>query len=185
MTLWRILHKEGYCTSYNYNAGYYTLAAIAQFDDYGLWAYRDVRFSQWGALPKAIVGIVEQSLQGMTAQELEVLLHVPNVKPLLSKLIHNGRLKREPLKGSFVYLPTDTDKYEQQLRHRLDATKPPQMPEPQRIIALLVEMIRHPEQTPRQWARRLARQNICLGVQDIRAVIEHYHLTVKKTLLNS
>lgn len=185
MTLWRILHKEGYVTSYNYNAQYYTLAAIARFDDYGLWSCRDVRFSKWGALSKTIIGIVEQSPQGMTAKELEDLLQVPNVKPLLPKLIHNGQLKREPLKGAFVYLPADMDNYEQQLNHRMAAIKPPQMPEPQRVIALLVEMIQHPGQTPRQWARRLARQNIRLGVQDIKAVMECYHLTVKKTLLNA
>ena len=36
------------------------------------------------------------------------------------------------------------------------------LPDPQHVIALLVEMIRHPRQTPRQWARRLARQGIRL-----------------------
>jgi hypothetical protein len=185
MTLWRILHKEGYFTSYNYNAKYYTLATIAQFDDYGLWACQDVRFSQWGALPKTIIGIVEQSSQGMTAQELEDLLHVPNVKPLLPKLINNGELRRESLNGAFVYLPAAQKNYEQQFRHRMDSIKPPQMPEPQQIIALLVEMVQHPEQTPRQWARRLARKNMRLGVDDIRAVMDRYHLTVKKTLSNS
>jgi len=42
-----------------------------------------------------------------------------------------------------------------------------------------------PRQTPRQWAERLVRRNIRLETQDIRAVMEHYHLTVKKGLLNS
>jgi hypothetical protein len=185
MTAWRLLHKEGYFTSYNYNAGYYTLAAIAQFDDHGLWTYRDIRFSQWGTLPKTIVGVVELSPWGMTSQELEHLLQVANVKPLLPKLICDGRLKRESLKGAFVYLPADQEKYEQQLHRRIEAIKPPILPEPQQIIALLVEMVQRPDKTPRQWARRLARRNIRMGIQDIKAVMEHYCLTVKKTLLRS
>jgi hypothetical protein len=57
------------------------------------------------------------------------------------------------------------------------------LPEPQQIIALLVEMIRHPQQTPQQWARRLRRRNIRLGTRDIKAVMERYQLTVKKGLL--
>ena len=38
MTAWRILHQQGYLTSYNHNAKYYTLTRIAQFDEQGLWA---------------------------------------------------------------------------------------------------------------------------------------------------
>jgi hypothetical protein len=59
------------------------------------------------------------------------------------------------------------------------------LPEPQQIIALLVEMLRHPQRTPGQWARRLARSGIRLGMQDINAVLDHYHLSVKKGLLKS
>jgi hypothetical protein len=53
------------------------------------------------------------------------------------------------------------------------------------VIALLVEMIRHPRQGPRQWARRLARQGIHLGAAQIEAVLEHYGLSVKKGLSSS
>lgn len=46
MTVFRALKKHGYHTSYNHNAAFYTPADIPQFDDWGLWAYRDVRFSR-------------------------------------------------------------------------------------------------------------------------------------------
>jgi hypothetical protein len=59
------------------------------------------------------------------------------------------------------------------------------LPQPPQIVALLVEMIRHPQQTPQQWARRLARSDIHLGIQEINAVMDYYHLTAKKGLLNS
>jgi hypothetical protein len=185
MTAWRILHDKGYFTSYNYNAKYYTLAATAQFDDHGLWAYRDIRFSQWGTLAKTIRGVIELSPWGMTAAELEELLHVSNVKPLLPKLIHDNLLRRKSFEGVFVYLPVDQERYEQQLQRRIDNVEPPLLPDQQQIIALLVEMIQHPNETPRRWARRLARRNIPIGAQGIKAVMQHYHLTLKKTLLNS
>jgi hypothetical protein len=189
MTAWRRLHKEGYFTSYNYNAKYYTLAGIPQFDDHGLWAYRDIRFSRWGTLPKTMVALIECSSGGMTARELEELLHVRNVKPLLTQLTLKQRLWREALGGAFVYLAVEQRQHDQQLQRRLaeGALQPPPLPlpEPQQIIALLVEMIRHPQQTPRQWARRLGRRNIRLGAEDIRAVLQHYQLMVKKGLLSS
>jgi hypothetical protein len=185
MTVWRLLRQVGYFTSYNYNAKYYTLATIPQFDDRGLWAYQDIRFSKWGTLPETIVAVIERSSGGMTAHELAELLHVRNAKPLLTQLILKQRLWREAVDRSFVYLAVQQSRHEQQLQRRTEQASMRLLPEPQQIIALLVEMIRHPQQTPRQWARRLVRRNIRLGTQDISAVMEHYHLTVKKGLLNS
>ena len=185
MTMWRRLRQVGYVTSYNYNARYYTLATTPRFDDHGLWTYRDIRFSKWGKLPETIVAVIERSPEGMTARELAELLHVRNAKPLLTQLILKQRLWREALGRSFVYLAVEESRHEQQLRRRIEQAPVRFLPEPQQIIALLVEMIRHPRQTPQQRARRLARSGIRLGTQDINAVMEHYDLTVKKGLLNS
>jgi hypothetical protein len=125
----------------------------------------------------------------MTAREVEELLHVRNAKPLLSQLILKQRVWREAVGGSFVYLAVEQSRHEQQLERRRSeiALQPPllPLPESQQIIALLVEMIRHPQQTPRQWARRLRRRNIRLGTRDIKVVMERYQLTVKKGLLGS
>jgi hypothetical protein len=189
MTAWRILQKHGYFTSYNHNAKYYTLAHIPQFDEQGLWAYGKIRFSKWKTLPQTIVALIEQGPAGMTARELAALLHVPNVKPTLSKLAHQGRLGRERIAGAFVYLAVDQTRRREQTERRRTEGAPKRrsrpLPDPQPIIALLVEMIQHPQQTPRRWARRLARRNIRLGTQDIQAVMDHYQLTVKKGLLSS
>jgi hypothetical protein len=185
MTIWRLLRQVGYFTSYNYNAKYYTLATIPRFDDHGLWTYQDIRFSKWGKLPETIIAVIERSPGGMTAHELAELLHVRNAKPLLTQLILRQRLWREAVGRSYVYLAVEQSQHEQQLRRRIEQAPVLLLPEPQQIIALLVEMIRHPQQTPRQWARRLVRRNIRLGTQDISAVMQHYRLTVKKGLLNS
>ena len=189
MTAWRILQKHGYFTSYNHNAKYYTLAHIPQFDERGLWVYRTIRFSKWGTLPQTILAFIEHSPAGMTARELEELLHIPNGKPTLTMLVQRGLLQRERIAGAFVYLASKDRQRRQQLKQRqrdTTAKGPPRpLPDPQHIIALLVEMIEHPQQTPRQWIRRLARRGVRLGTQDIQAVMDHYQLTVKKGLSSS
>ncbi len=185
MTLWRRLRQAGYFTSYNYNARYYTLATIPEFDDLGLWRYQDIRFSKWGTLPETMIALVEQSPEGLTASELGDLLHIRNAKPLLTELAFKQRLLREALDRSFVYVAADPSRKEEQLRRRNEQALLRVLPEPQQIIALLVEMIRHPRRTPRQWAQHLARHDIRLGRQEIKAVMEHHHLSIKKGLLNA
>ena len=189
MTAWRILHQQGYLTSYNHNAKYYTLTRIAQFDEQGLWAYRDIRFSKWGTLPDTVLGQIELSATGMTARELQELLHIANVKPTLTHLTRQGRLQRAKIAGAMVYFVAEPSRQQQQLQRRETeaATKrlAQPLPDPQHVIALLVEMIRHPRQTPRQWARRLARQGIRLRTPEIQAVLDHYQLSVKKGLSSS
>jgi hypothetical protein len=189
MTAWRILHQQGYLTSYNHNAKYYTLTRIAQFDEQGLWAYRDVRFSKWGTLPDTILGQIELSVAGMTARELEEFLHIANVKPTLTHLTRQGRLQRAKITGAMVYFVGDPSRHQQQLQRREAEAATMRLalplPDPHHVIALLVEMIRHPRQTPRQWARRLARQGIRLRASEIQIVLDHYQLSVKKGLLSS
>jgi len=185
MTLWRRLQETGYITSYNYNAKYYALATTPQFDDDGLWVYHDIRFSKWGTLPKTMVGVVERSSNGMTAEEVEGLLNVRNAKPLLADLVFKGQLWRQAINRSFVYLGAKQGLHEQQFRRRKEQALAPRLPGPQQIIALLVEMVRHPRQTPRERIQHLARHDIRLGTADVRTVIEHYNLGVKKGLLNT
>jgi hypothetical protein len=182
-------YQQGYLTSYNRNAKYYTLARIAQFNEQGLWFYRDIRLSKWGTLPDTVLGQIELSAAGMTARELEGLLHIANVKPTLTHLAREGRLQRAKIAGAMTYFVGDLTRHQQQLPQReRDATAKrlaQPLPDPQHVIALLVEMIRHPRQTTRQWARRLARRGIRLRASEIRAVLDHYQQSVKKRILSS
>ncbi len=186
MTAWRILRQQGYLTSYNHNAKYYTLARTARFDQQGLWAYRDIRFSKWGTLPDTILGQIELSPTGMTAREIQELLHISNVKPTLTRLAHEGRLRRARVAGAMVYFVAAASRQQQQFQRRETAVAAQRaarpLPDPQHVVALLVEVVRHPRQTPRQWARRLARQGTRLGTREIQAVLDHYRLSLKKGL---
>jgi hypothetical protein len=189
MTAWRILRREGYLTSYNHNAKYYTLARIPRFDAQGLWAYRGIRFSKWGSLSKTVVGLVEQSPAGMTASELAQALHVLNLRPLLTRLADQAQVQRTEIGGSRVYVAVESARGQQQSqeREREVAVRraAESLPTLAEINALLVAMIRHPQAAPRQWARRLSRQGIRLKTRQIQAVIDHYRLDVKKGLLSS
>jgi hypothetical protein len=110
MTVFRALRKLGYHTSYNHNAGYYTLTDVPQFDDWGLWTYRDVRFSRTGSLVDTLVGLVSQSPGGLTVGELEQRLHTP-LASLLSRLVQQGRLQRHVLQGrQVIYLSHDAQR---------------------------------------------------------------------------
>jgi hypothetical protein len=113
--------------------------------------------------------------------ELQQLLGV-NVIPILSKLYQQGKLYREKVDGIFVYLQTDKDDWRIQLSNRQFDTKkemPTRLPEPQRIIAVLVELIQRVELQPEQLARRLSRKGIKISTAGIRAIFEHYQLAKK------
>lgn len=182
MTAWRILSEHGYISSYNFNAKYYTLIDIPVFDQNGLWSYGKVRFSKYGSLTNTVVELVFNSRFGLEKNELQKLLGV-NPIPILSKLYHKGKLNREKVGGLFVYVRTDKDGQRTQLSNRQANTRhSPQerLPEPERIIAVLVELIQRVELQPQQLARRLARKGIQITLAEIRAIFQHYHL-VKKT----
>lgn len=180
MTAWRILSGHGYITSYNFNAKYYTLSDIPVFDKNGLWSYRNVRFSKYGSLTNTLVAVVFNSRCGLEKNELQQLLGV-NVIPILSKLYHQGKLYREKVDGIFVYLQTNADERLRQLSNRaaLIKDKHRQLPEPERIIAVLVELIQRVELQPQQLARRVCRKGIKVTPTEIRAILQHYQLTKK------
>jgi hypothetical protein len=181
MTTWRILSAHGYISSYNFNAKYYTLIDIPVFDKNGLWSYRKVRFSRYGSLTNTVVALVFNSGSGLEKNELQELLGV-NVIPILSKLYHQGKLYREKVDGMFVYLQTSEDGWWTQLSNRqLDRIKEKdtRLPEPERIIAVLVELIQRVELQPQQLARRLSRKGIKIATAEIRAIFQHYQLTKK------
>jgi len=181
MTAWRILSEHGYISSYNFNAKYYTLIDIPVFDKNGLWSYGKVRFSKYRSLNNTVIELIFNSRSGLEKNELQKLLRV-NPIPILSKLYHQGKLNREKVEGLYVYFQTDEDGQRTQLSNRqADTIKSPQerLPEPERIIAVLVELIQRVELHPQQLARRLARKGIQITLAEIRAILQHYQLTKK------
>lgn len=189
MSVFRALKKYGYHTSYNHNAGYYTLADVPQFDDWGLWAYRDVRFSRWGTLPDTLVALVQQAPAGLAASELEERLQTA-VANLLARLVQHGRLQRQPLPGHrVVYLAAAAEASRQQWEQRQQqlsaaavkqaAALPAGCPALV-VIAVLRQMILGPEESPEQVARRLRTEGLGVTARQVRQVREYYALEKKR-----
>ena len=188
MTAWRLSRPYGYFTSYNDNARHYTLVDIPRFDEHGLWTYHQARFSKWGSLTDTIVGLVGESSAGLTADQLRRRLHLKDAQPLLLRLTQRKLLTREKMEGCFVYFPlqeTARGRLQKQRTKEIERARAARtLPPAEHIVALLVQIIQRPRDTPRQWARRLAQRNIRIATRDIQAILEHYGIDSKKGLLN-
>ena len=185
MTVFRALKTQGYHTSYNHNAAYYTLAEVPRFDDWGLWAYRNARFSRFGTLPNTLVALVQQAPAGLTCDELEDRLqtHAAN---LLSRLVQRDRLQCQRLQGrQVVYLAHEPKQGRQQLEQRQQrlraaaATTQPGLPvdcSASLVIDVLRQMILAPDDGPEAWAQKLRTQGPPVTAKQVRHVQEHYAL---------
>lgn len=189
-TIFRYLKQYGYLTSYNHNAAYYTLLDLPQFDQHGLWAYRDIRFSKFGNLADTIIALVQNEAQGMTAQELQQRLQT-NVVNLLARLVQKQRLAKRTLAGRKVlYLAIDPRHAQRQFQQRQDslaqtaAEQAGQLLPPglhaQQVIPILRQMVVAPHAQPETLARQLATSGIAITAGQIRRVIQHYALEKKR-----
>jgi hypothetical protein len=117
ITVFRKLGPLGYRTSYSHRGRYYTLDAIAQFDERGLWSHEGVRFSKWGTLLATAEHSVNHGEAGYFAPELKGILHV-EVKEALLKLVRQGRLTRKRAPSGYLYLAAEASARKRQLLAR-------------------------------------------------------------------
>jgi hypothetical protein len=112
-TVLRKLGPLNYRTSYSHCGTYYTLDSIAQFDELGLWAYRDIHFSRHGTLLNTAAALVTQSPAGYQVPELEALVHVA-AKDALRHLVQAGQLFRREWEGRYLYCAWDRTRRQEQ-----------------------------------------------------------------------
>ncbi len=101
-TLRRRLKQWKTHTSYNQNGRYYTLPAILQFDQCGLWRYGNIFFSKHGNLKKTISALIHKSTAGLSVIDLNELMGLPT-HSLLSQFKNDIHLYREKHQGLFIY----------------------------------------------------------------------------------
>ena len=116
-TVFRKLSELPYRSSYSHRGRYYTLADVAQFDELGLWSFRDVCFSVYGTLLSTAVAMVESSEFGYFVDELDNMLRV-GTKDALRKLVQGSLLTREKISGQFLYCAADLGRARRQLMAR-------------------------------------------------------------------
>jgi hypothetical protein len=136
MTVFRRLKELGYLSSYSHRGKYYTLRQIPDFDAQGLWDWHAVWFSQYGNLVETACEFVDAADRGVSAGELQQLLHVECQRALL-KLHQDGRVARARLGGVQVYLSQDPDLQRRQRWRRQEETAAAELVPPQ------VEVLSH------------------------------------------
>lgn len=116
-TVFRKLSEFPYLSSYSHRGKFYTLEALAQFDERSLWTSRGAHFSRFGSLVDTVEQFVTRSERGFLASELAAELQVQTKEPLL-KLVTSRRLAREESSGQYVYCASDSSKRRDQLLQR-------------------------------------------------------------------
>ena len=129
--------KELPCrTSYSHRGGYYTLEEFIDFDQHGLWSFRDVRFSVAGTLLATTAAMVSDAPAGQFSEELDNLLHV-GTQDVLRKLVQERKLSRRKLAGQFLYCAADRTRKAQQLSARRALLAADLMPDELRAAIVL------------------------------------------------
>lgn len=139
-TVFRKLAELSYRSSYSHRGRYYTLDEIPKYDEWGLWAFRDIWFSSRGTLMNTVEALIEGSDAGFFAAELEPLLHV-EVKACLVKLVRADRIARERVGGRYLYTSAKATRGRAQRRAREGQPEaPPVSPEvlPDELRAAIV-----------------------------------------------
>ena len=167
-------------TSYNQNGKYYTLPQIPQFDQYGLWRYKNVGFSQYGNLKKTIIHLVTASPAGLSGKQLGEILGL-----LPQSFLHHFRecpgIYREKHDGVFVYFSDIDDLCEKQVykRSSLICRSAIVTISDTEAILILVAIIRQHGISAEDIAALAEIKNSGIKLSDIKGFME-YHGLLKK-----
>jgi len=183
-TLQRKIKKCKLLASYNKNSKFYTLPGLAVFNDFGIWQYHGVLFSQQGNLYQTLVYLVDQSTSGYISGELVQIVQV-KTDDALRVLTNQKRLQREKHINYYVYYSMDYYRFQVQKNNRLADFLPvarQYLPKDKNIIiSVLVEIINSDTLSVESLLTGLKRRHIEASEQQILGVISHYDLKKKKS----
>ena len=184
-SLFRDLAGLGCRTSYSHAGRFYTLADLADFDELGLWFFRDIGFSRAGTLKQTVAIQVEEAPDGRTHAELRHVLGVRVHNPLLG-LVREGWIARERFQGRHLYVSADAERAAQQRERRSEVvrvvTEALRAPTAEEIIEILVEALRAAPQVPEAAlvAKRLAARGVRVEGRHVQQVFEAHGLQPEK-----
>jgi hypothetical protein len=180
-TVFRVLERVGYLSSFSHAGRFYTLVGVPTFDEQGLWFHGDVGFSAAGTLRLTLERMVKQAPAGRTHLDLQALVRL-RVHDTLRSLVEARRIKRELIEALYVYLDIDAKVAKAQLarRHELLATRAAEPPlEAARVIEVLLAVIRRPHATAREVAAELRARGLAPTDAQVEAVFTRYELGKK------
>lgn len=175
----RFLAEAGYYSSFTHNGGWYTLRSIPRFSRNGLWFHRDIGFSRVGSLTNTLVDLTTRSPAGMTAEQLGEKL-LCRCHSVLVHLCRHGKLQRQKLERSYVYIAVDPSTAAiQQQAIAVQSLPSAQLPA-EIAVLVLVEFIHNPESNFKQLATAIAHsRHVTVDVAQIERLFEQHGL--KKT----
>ena len=145
--------------SYNKNSRYYTLSSIPDFDNNGIWRYRDIFFSKFGNLKKTVKHLILESERGLKGNEIGKIV---NLSP--RSFMHHFRemegVFREKHEGVYIYFSDDPATYAKQCPKRVQAGVARKIGDDV-AVKILVEHIKQPELSARELSRVLGDMRGC------------------------
>jgi hypothetical protein len=183
-TVFRVLARAGYLSSFSHAGRYYTLADRPQFDELGLWFCDDVGFSRHGTLRATLKHLVERAPAGHTQEELRSLVRL-RVHDTLRDLVEAGELGRRLIETLFVYLSADGARAKVQVakRKELLAARPsvPATVDAGRVIEVLLAVLRRPGAGAADVAADLRLRGVVVSDEQVAATLAHYAVGKKTT----
>ena len=177
-SLFRDLSSLGYFSSYSHAGKFYTLTDIPNFDEYGLWHYKDVSFSEHGTLKSTIRFLVGGSMVGFTHRELTMLLRV-RVQNTLNDLTENSAISRERLGNVFLYISADNKEGALQITQRKKQIEGTYQIRPLDVhakIEVLLELLRSDDWHPRKISHHLQAKGLPITKVQVEEVLVMYKL---------
>ncbi len=141
-----------------------------------MWRYRNIFFSKHGSLRKTISALIDQSIAGLSAFDLNDLVGVP-AHSLLSQLKNNTGLYREKHQSIFIYFSSQLRIFERQrdAREKVShSTAKRQLPSDKDAVVILAEFIKHTEDSVEKSTRRVRRRGIAISANEVHSfLIDH------------
>jgi len=171
-------------SSYNKNASYYALPNIPEFNEHQLWFYQDVFFSKYGTLKKTLETLIENSKAGLNVIELSKIIVIPAHNILSQQIIQHSKFFREKHHGLYIYYSKDPLLYANQKKSREEThlhLKKLELPSDAESVTILVELIKHPNDTDIQLSRHIQYRGISVSITRIRNLLSYHGLLKKNT----
>jgi len=172
----RLLKEVGYYSSFTHNGKWYTLQSIPKFDKNGLWYHQNIGFSKCWDLTATIVYLIENSVNGLTANDLSGML-LTSCAPVLNRIHKANKINRVKTPRGFVYISIDPAIKNRQLNCLDKAKALPRLSDAD-TITILVEFIKNPNRSSEELALHLKEKRgvyfsaaaikslfVCLGLE--------------------
>ena len=186
-TIQRRLKKGKTYRSYNQNGRYYVLADVPAFNQDGIWQFKDIFFSKHGNLRETLVHLVEQSEAGCSVSEMSSILGMPVHKFLCEHFKNAPALERNKHQGSYIYFSKHSKRYAQQKdqREKLVGSQARQnSPSNAEAVIILVELIKHLNDTVEQLTRRVRRRGLRVSIEAVHHLLLYHDLLKKLWIFN-